>query len=70
MIYFDVFSLKNAISFQIYSFYDVIIGSLQRPCNFDVSQCIKSKFSDMGYFDQFSSKMLFIFKFKACMTSY
>ena len=40
--------------------YDVIIGSLQRPCNFDVSQCIKSKFSDMVYFDLFYSKMLLV----------
>ena len=36
---------------------------LPRPCNFGVSQCIKSKFSDMGYFDLFSSKMVFVFKF-------
>ena len=33
-------------------------SSLQRPCDFDVSQWTKSKFSDMGYFDLFSSKML------------
>ena len=33
--------------------YDVIIGSLQSLCNFDVSECINSKFSDMGYFDLF-----------------
>ena len=49
--------------------YDVIIGRLQRPSDFDASQCINSEFSDMGYFDLFSSKMLFIVKFKACMTS-
>ena len=36
--------------------YDVIIGSLQRPSNFDVSQCIKSKFSDLEYFDLFFQK--------------
>ena len=61
----------NVISFQIQSFcdYDIIIGSLQRPCNFDVSQCIKSNVDDMCYFDLFFSKMLFVFKFKACMTS-
>ena len=33
-----------------------MIGSLQRPYNFDVSQCINSKFSDMGYFDLFCQK--------------
>ena len=32
------------------------IGSLQRHCNFDVSQYINSKFSDMGYFDLFCQK--------------
>ena len=74
MISFDVFLFKNVISFQVQSFYDVtqydfIIGSLQRPCNFEVSQCIKSKFNDLGYFDLFSSKMLFVFKFKTCLTS-
>ena len=66
MIYFDVFSIKKLL---LRHQYDIIIGSLQRPCNFDVSQCINSKFIDMGNFDLFSSKMLFIFKFKACMTS-
>ena len=72
MIYFDVFSLKMSLVFKftasMTSSIDVIIGSLQRPGNFDVSQCINSKFSDMGYFDLFSSKMLFEFKFKVCMT--
>ena len=63
MVYFDVFSLKLSLVFKY-----VIIGSFQRPCNFDVSQCINSKVSDMGYFNLFSSKMLFIFKCKACMT--
>ena len=49
--------------------YDAIIGNLRRPCNFVVFQCIKSKFSNMVYFDLFSSKIAFVFKFKACMTS-
>ena len=35
---------------------DVIIGSLQKPCNFHVSQCIKSKVSDLDYFDLFFQK--------------
>ena len=44
-----------------------IIRSIRRPCNLGVSQSIKSKFIDIGYFDLFSSKMVFIFKFKACI---
>ena len=47
-----VFKLKASMTSQ----YDVIVGSLQRPCNFDVSQCINSKFSEMGYFDLFFQK--------------
>ena len=58
-----------SLVFNIKAQYDVIIGSLQRPCNFDVFQCIKSKFIDLDYFDLFFSKMLFIFKFKTCMRS-
>ena len=59
MIYFDALSLKMSLVYRfkasMTSSIDVIIGSLQRPCNFDVSQFINSKFSDMGYFDLFSS---------------
>ena len=33
-------------------------GSNLVPCNFDVSQCIKSKFSDMGYFDLFFKNVI------------
>ena len=47
-----IFKFKASMKSQ----YDVIIGSLQRPCNFDVSQCINLKFSDMGYFDLFCQK--------------
>ena len=71
MIYVDVFSLEMSLVFKFKASMtsSIIIGSLQRPCNFDVSQCINSKFSSMGYFGLFSSKMLFVVKFKACMTS-
>ena len=35
---------------------------IQKPCNFDVSQCIKSKVSDLDYFDLFFfSEMLYTY---------
>ena len=48
----SVFKFKLLLRHQ----YDVIIGSLQKPCNFHVSQCIKSKVSDLDYFDLFFQK--------------
>ena len=39
------------------------------PYNFDVFQCRRPKFSNMIYFDVFSSKMSLVSKFKASMTS-
>ena len=41
-----------------------IIGSLQKPCNFQVSQCIKSKVSDLDYFDLFFFKNVIYFQFQ------
>ena len=60
MIYFDLFSSKMSLVFKFKASMTSLIGSLQRPCNFGVSQRIKSEFSDMGYFALFSSKMLFV----------
>ena len=65
-----MFSSKMLLVFKFKaSIDDVIIGNLQEPSYFHVSQCIKSKVSDLDYFDLLFSKMLYIFNFKACMTS-
>ena len=55
-----IFKFKASMTFD-----DVIIVSLQRPCNFDVSQSINSKFRDMGYFDLFSVKSVIYFQIQS-----
>ena len=70
LYYFDAFSLKNDINFQIKGCYDIIMTSyLRRPYNFGIFQRRRPKFANMIYFDVLSLKMSLVFKFKASMMS-
>ena len=59
---------QNFVSFIIFMCFLRKRSSLQRASNFDVSQCVNSKFNDMGYVDQFFKHVIY-FQFKVCMTS-